>query len=545
MMRKNLLALSVTAALGSLGLSTGVQAMGLIDGVGSAGVPLFGTSGGLGTHHVVPFFSAAGGNATLLSVTNTDTTNGKAIKVRFRGATNSDDLYDFQIFLSPGDMWTAAVSKGADGRAQIVTSDASCTNPATVSGSFSTVRVDPGLSADDKAAQTLEGYVEFITMANVSTSVVGTTASNALYTAIKHVNGVAPCRTTTAGAAAFAKLNDDPANTLAAYEAGLDNPTGGVGVNWTIVNTLNATAYSGEASSWAPVAQQNVPGNIVFWPQVQKTVTQTDTAQLALFTADPVINSAARATGFAGATTTLPDQLDLPDLSTAYGTGTSSQQVSFMQIFMHNDPVINEYWTGAEIAAKTDWLFTFPTRRYSAGVIYGATSAAATATFNPNTLNFFVGAGDQPTFSAANLSLQTSDIGTMKGAKLCLKNVTQGFGFTGREEQTQAPDPTQVVVSPQPVNTPSAVYLCGEASIVALGNAGTSALEAVITRNTVSSPFIATNPYGWASIGLNLPLIGSSYMKANNGVQNYGFRYQHKGAVGANSFLIGPGPGPF
>jgi len=542
MMRKNLLALSVTAALGSLGLSSGVQAMGVIDNIGYTGGPPVATPGGLGTHHVVPFFSAAGGNATLLSVTNTDTTNGKAIKVRFRGATNSDDLYDFQIFLSPGDVWTAAVSKGADGKAQIVTSDVSCTNPASINGSFSTVRVDPGLSADDKAAQTLEGYVEFITMANVSNTVVDTTASNALFTAIKHVNGVAPCRTTTAGAAAFAKLNDDPADTAAAYAAGLANPTGGVGVNWTIVNTLNATAYSGEAFSWAPsigpaIGSQTAAGNIVFWPQVQKTVTQTDTAALSQFTADPVINSVARAAGFAGATTTLPDQLDLPDLSTAFGPWTSSDQVSFLQIGMNNDAVQNEYWTGAEIGAKTDWLFSFPTRRYSAGVLYGATSAAATATYNPNTLNYITGAA---TFSATNLSLVTTDLGTMKGAKLCLKN-PPGFGFTGREEQTQAPDPTQVVVSPQPVNTPATVFLCGEASVVAINNSGASALEAAITRNTVSSAFVTSNPYGWASIGLSLPLIGSSYMKANNGVQNYGFRYQHKGPVGPyNGFFLVP-----
>ena len=35
--------------------------------------------------------------ATLLNLINTDTVRGKAVKVRFRGAANSDDVYDFQV----------------------------------------------------------------------------------------------------------------------------------------------------------------------------------------------------------------------------------------------------------------------------------------------------------------------------------------------------------------------------------------------------------------------------------------------------------------
>ena len=70
---------------------------------------------GTGHQLIVPYFNTQVGNATLFNIVNTDTVNGKAVKVRFRGASNSDDVFDFQLFLSPGDVWTANISKGPNG----------------------------------------------------------------------------------------------------------------------------------------------------------------------------------------------------------------------------------------------------------------------------------------------------------------------------------------------------------------------------------------------------------------------------------------------
>jgi len=71
------------------------------------------TRAGVGHALIVPYFNAQNGNMTVLHVTNTDQVNGKVAKVRFRSASNSDDLLDFQVFLSPGDVWTAAVTADA------------------------------------------------------------------------------------------------------------------------------------------------------------------------------------------------------------------------------------------------------------------------------------------------------------------------------------------------------------------------------------------------------------------------------------------------
>src|SRR5690554_5057371 len=127
-MKKNLLALSVAAALGA--------------GVSAAHAYQPGGAETTGNALVVPYYTVQNGNATLINIVNTDTVNGKAVKVRFRGAEASDDVFDFQLFLSPADMWTANISQGPDGRARLVTTDNSCTLPANVNESFLTFRLN-------------------------------------------------------------------------------------------------------------------------------------------------------------------------------------------------------------------------------------------------------------------------------------------------------------------------------------------------------------------------------------------------------------------
>ena len=117
-MRKNLLALSIAAMIGgvygmandAVFLSNAAVPGGT--GLAAAATPataLNPTATGVSHIQTIPYFSTQGGNATLLNITNTDTTNGKAVKLRFRGAANSDDIFDITIFLSPGDVWSAAV----------------------------------------------------------------------------------------------------------------------------------------------------------------------------------------------------------------------------------------------------------------------------------------------------------------------------------------------------------------------------------------------------------------------------------------------------
>jgi len=83
---------------------------------------------GLGQVLLFPYYTARGGNDTLISITNT-TERGKAVKIRFIEALNSREVLDFNIYMSPFDVWTAAVTATADGGAKMVTTDNTCTVP--------------------------------------------------------------------------------------------------------------------------------------------------------------------------------------------------------------------------------------------------------------------------------------------------------------------------------------------------------------------------------------------------------------------------------
>src|SRR3954464_12503840 len=117
--------------------------------------------------------SAGNAYATLLSVVNA-TGVGKAVKVKFLEGKNSRQVLDFNLFLSPFDVWTAAILPDtATGGAKVGTFDLSCTLPP-----FSQSSTAPFVSfvnfaytggSDDKGGSSLdrtkEGYFEIIEMA--------------------------------------------------------------------------------------------------------------------------------------------------------------------------------------------------------------------------------------------------------------------------------------------------------------------------------------------------------------------------------------------
>src|SRR5690554_7476985 len=68
---------------------------------------------GLGQALLFPLYTAEAGNQTTIHLTNT-TADFKAVKVRFRRATDSADVLDFNLYLSPYDQWTGVVTNGGD-----------------------------------------------------------------------------------------------------------------------------------------------------------------------------------------------------------------------------------------------------------------------------------------------------------------------------------------------------------------------------------------------------------------------------------------------
>ena len=482
-MRKNLLALSIAAMVGGL---SGAANAAVINNVGTTATGLSINPQGVGHILTVPYFSTQGNNKTLLSITNTDTTNGKAVKLRFRGAANSDDIFDITVYLSPGDVWTADVAADGD-ISRLVTNDTSCTLPSAqdikdLGGKFKTNRVQ-----GNAAAQTREGYVEILNTANIPVN----TAADSLYTAIKHVGGKAPCT----AAVMDAQATDLAANGSDAAARGYANPTGGLMANWILVNVDGMASHSGEAVAVRAVnrAGANAAGNIVWFPQTTDAPT-VGAANVNTLTADPLLQSA----GFASEVA----NYDFPDLSTPYtaaaGVGAPETQARNLATQLQVTSVVNEYATSNGFS--TDWVFSMPTRRYAVALNYAA-PAATRLLFN---------AGNATHFSAANTSLNAA------GTLACVTpGVMRGFD---REETTQS----TFVISPD-----TAMKLCGETSVLAFNNTGASVLGGLLARNDIKT----RGADGWLSINTangvpGLPIIGFSALKANGA--NLGGTWKHR-----------------
>lgn len=529
-MKKNVLALSVAALVA--GFAGSAHAIlpnaGAIDGTGATAATKL-QFGNTGTGHmlVVPYFSTQNGNSTLLSIINTDEANGKAVKVRFRGAANSDDLFDFQVFLSPGDVWTANISKGADGKSFLTTGDASCTKPAKDSGltplnstPFGTGRLNPAVSAEVKAENTREGYIEIFTMADIPARTDGL----GIYPIIKHKSGVAKCGNIAADAltgavanSAWTTINTDmnyadltatKAGADAPKTIGLANPTTGLAANWTIINVPKAVAWSGSAAAIETVVAatgevKGTKGNLVYFPQSAVAV---DDVNAALFTADPLMQGAAPAVR--------PALYDLPDMSTPYhaGSATANLQAADLSKAIAATAVMNEYWTDPAISAKTDWVFSMPTRRYAVAVDYSWVNPAIPgAVAKPNAS---YNGGNATHFAAANTEL--------KGDKLCVKNIHNSV-WDREERQPAAID--DVVVSPQEPGAP--VLFCGETSVLSINNGG--ATTSGVVHGTVAVKDIDVGYQdGWlklitpavgatkAAPGAGLPILGQAFVSAFN-----------------------------
>lgn len=583
-MKKNVLAMSIAALVGGLGFaggaSAGVFSMPAGTPVGSAGTTastMVVSTDGLGHLLLTPYYTAQPGFATIINLTNTDQINGKAVKVRFRGAANSDDVFDFQVLLSPGDVWTATISSsGTDGVATLQTQDNSCKVPefGTTTVPFVLDRLPTRLSGTATAltsaqrnAQTREGYIEILNMADIigyptagGPPFVFPTASNTpLFNTVKHVAGVAPCSSAVIGAA----MTTDTVSAADAASRGFAAPTTGLMGSWTIINVGQSSAYSdamvGIEARLAPVAPATVglpgAGAVVFSPQRNVPVTA---AQALLQTSDPLLSPGAGPAGLIAA-----QQFDFPDLSTPYiqaaaGVGgplvTTQAQARSLSRSLAINYMANEFATETGIAGATDWTISQPTRRYSAAVDYSTASPAAFAIavtdigapgiaddYYSSTIAAITN-GTARTAVAANATGNIS----LNGNVICVSGIAPRH--FDRNENTAVPATGSFVISPGTVTVATALQFCGETSVVSFNNgaaSSTGALGASLTTfNTDTGVGLATNAVaGWTAMTVpgftggsgGLPILGSAFIRASvvpgggaASTNNFGVNIEHR-----------------
>jgi hypothetical protein len=105
---------------------------------------------------------------TFVSITNT-TAVSKAVKVRFREGTSGNDVFNFSLYLSPHDVWVAALSRSGDNVMLSVPVGSSCTVPvSTVLATipFNSTRIDPTYTGNI-TNRLSEGHLEIIEMAEL------------------------------------------------------------------------------------------------------------------------------------------------------------------------------------------------------------------------------------------------------------------------------------------------------------------------------------------------------------------------------------------
>ena len=286
---------------------------------------------GTGQVLIYPYYTVNAGNQTLLSVVNT-TNLGKAVKVRIIEGRNSREVLDFNLYLSPQDVWTASIfDTDNTGPGAIITGDNSCTAPRfSQSGEvlngipfvsfFNFAYIAPAADGGPtNLERTREGYVEIIEM--------GTIRENSqLAGFINHKNGVPPgCNDVSAIWAGFSGTGTEP------FAASITPASGGLFGGGAVVNSANGTYinYTAQALDGFYSTSNHTP---------------PDSLLPSLRSADPrslVFNNG---------------QL----ISSVWATGGEDAVSS---VFM-SELLFNEFTTETALNAASEWVVTFPTKRF-------------------------------------------------------------------------------------------------------------------------------------------------------------------------------------
>lgn len=449
---------------------------------------------GLGQVLLYPVYTAEEGNVTAVHVTNT-TNQIKAVKVRFVEGMNSQEVLDFNLYLSPNDVWTGGVVQTAEGAA-LVTTDKSCTAGALAAEGqpFVTFLFDGSYNVPNtafkradsvnSAARTRVGHLEVIEMGSVDPTLAlpGATAGQAI------IHGAA---TGTPGNCDAVRAAWNTGGTwLTNPDAGMTAPSGGLYGTATVVNVDKGTEFGVEVT-----ALDNFAGTAILHRQPGDE-------------APSLADSTPTATFPTGASRT-------------YATGEDAVSAVLMK-----QSIVNDFAYGAGLNAETDLVLTFPTKALyvnNGGSVVGGAFQPAAA-YEPFT---------------AGWNVDTS--------KAC---ETISVGYYNREEGTKQLSVTQI--SPRP---PAAegIALCYETNVFSVGNSKVIGGEFVRTQLNLDSSFQT----GWISVGLTgtyngitrqiqdttpavthtgLPVIGFAATQIQNGnvgglLSNYAGAYTHKASA--------------
>jgi hypothetical protein len=455
-----------------------------------------------------PFYNADNGNATNMHIVNT-TDKVKALKIRFVEYKNSDEVLDFNVYLSKHDHFAFGVIKDPNGAgAAVITADNSCTVPALGSpnGEFpgsateqadgSIVRIQPFVNyqyantkdVDSSIERTLTGHVEVIEMGVVTDAAGGTVkAGTALASSATHgPTGIpASCANLEAAWASGVWSGVDlqsPALT------DMTAPTGGLYGLAYHINVEDAASFGFEPTAidnWTNVVQHTNPGSLL--------------PSLATGTASSIIHvRASNAEGAQG----------------GYTSGTllgANAKIRATSSILTTASISNDVMINPALGGETDWVVSFPTKR------------------------FHVDVEDLELLDVIPPFTKAWDGSLAKGSAFVEVPACEPVTIKQWDREEAITAPTNGF-SPSPAAQQLAI--CNEVAVIAMGTGAESALSVETGLSTLAFPYSE----GWQRISMSqtaplsaenqtitgLPAIGFAAFKVNNGAMSYGNASEHK-----------------
>ena len=534
---------------------------------------------------------AAGGEwRTLLNITNVEDTT-LAVKVRLHEHFNSRDVLDFVVLLSPYDAWSAVISRGNDGRPRVTTPDRSCTVPIKIrddsfdgiGGPFAvsgvqgvvnppgetgtvgrTIAIQAGAPSATTLARTSEGYVEVLVMGELDEIVppsasfitnssfepggvqdgdtnaldftqyqVGDDIGNIAYY-IKHVqssvNNNDRFVVNSQGQSVLQPSDrraGDPRNCYLAEEAFLN-----LSPDWAGGTNL----IPGAEGSGDPAARSGAPGvdtDFGFGPIVAAAPLSVN---LSLINPTAGVGGGVESTHYQNwglgenlvAAQVFPFNNE-PTLASNDGlwsmTGLSAVEddISFSEFF-------NEWATNPNTGASTDWVVTFPSKRFDADFVPDSVFAGCSGWRNvgnttPGSHAPPATRGECTDTNSTNPTFPTafSEAAPLTGAPLRIR-----YTVRDREEQENI-----VTVEPSPGN---ALFsnLPYETNVVVVGPQGTPSIFGTFQPQLVSTdalpPVPAVPNNGW----VNAEFLTATNDSADYAVTGFLFKLRDFGLQSAN-----------
>lgn len=445
---------------------------------------------GTGQVLLYPFYTVKNNINTSVHITNT-TNQAKAVKVRFSEGKNTWEVLDFNLYLSPFDVWTGTILPDGNGGAKLITRDTSCTVPTipTDGVSFRNILYSSSdatgngeVESDTSFTRLQEGHLEVIEMGVVVNSADFTAANY-----IEHDDGVpGDCE----------RLTDAWANTEWASDrnTNMSAPTGGLsGVGYLInVNEGYQIAYDAVAidNFWNLTglgnSAHNRPGTS--FPDLNGQVENgTSIVKLGNLTSNVVANG-------------------------GLVTSTWTETIDALSAVLMANTITNDYNIYTGTGAETDWVLSFPTK------------------------HFYVNGSESRNGLGPNRAPFTSSFPADEGTGAC---ESIGLTYFDREERTTS---TTGSVDFSPSTSEPGPELCWETSRITFNNTNLFG-----TGDTLNNIEVEYNT-GWSKITFNqamvsteghryvgLPVIGFSANVIKNGtlnngtiLANYGSSFEHK-----------------